>query len=114
MRESYNGLIRSAYTSHRLVDIAAIESTTPDGGAWGALYPGYKHRRWSFESDWQRPWLRAACCEHSLIRGPEPKRRERWPSERLASTWSTRPGLLACCERRTVASRWFTPPEIAE
>lgn len=41
VRESYNGLIRSAYASHRLVDIAAIESTTPDGGAWGALYPGY-------------------------------------------------------------------------
>lgn len=41
VRERYNGLVRGIYAGDRLVDIAAIESTAPDGTASVALYPGF-------------------------------------------------------------------------
>lgn len=41
VRERYNRLVRGAYPGDRLVDIAAIESTGPDGDVSGALYPGF-------------------------------------------------------------------------
>lgn len=40
-RERYNALLRAAYGSEQLLDIAAIEGTAPDGSRQPALYPGY-------------------------------------------------------------------------
>lgn len=40
-RERYNHLLRSSYGQDRLFDLAASESTSPDGTTDDALYPGY-------------------------------------------------------------------------
>ncbi len=41
-RERYNALVRARYSdTGRLFDVAAVESTTPDGTRSSALYPGY-------------------------------------------------------------------------
>lgn len=40
-REKYNELMRSAYGSDQLFDIADLESTAPDGSKTPELYPGY-------------------------------------------------------------------------
>lgn len=40
-REKYNDLMRQAYGTDRLFDLAAIESTAPDGSRTPAMYGGY-------------------------------------------------------------------------
>ena len=40
-RERYNALVRAAYPADRLLDVAAIEGTSPEGTGEPSLYPGY-------------------------------------------------------------------------
>jgi len=41
VRERYNALLRAAYSSDQLFDLAAVESTAPDGTTSDSLYAGY-------------------------------------------------------------------------
>ena len=40
-RNRYNALLRAAYPAEQIFDVAAIESTAPDGASLTTLYPGY-------------------------------------------------------------------------
>lgn len=40
-RERYNALVRATYGPDRLLDVAAVEATAPDGSRAASLYPGY-------------------------------------------------------------------------
>jgi hypothetical protein len=40
-RERFNALMRATYSSDRLFDLAAVESTAPDGTTSASLYAGY-------------------------------------------------------------------------
>lgn len=42
-REQYNALVRAAYPADRLLDVAAVEGTAPDGTRRPELYPGYSN-----------------------------------------------------------------------
>jgi len=64
-RERFNALIRGEYAGHHLFDIAAIESTKPDGtrvsGSYDnqgyfALYDGYNKLRRRLGGPPQRGW----------------------------------------------------------
>jgi hypothetical protein len=40
-RERYNALVRLTYRADQIFDVAAVESTAPDGTRLSSLYPGY-------------------------------------------------------------------------